>query len=587
MSICSTNHIIPFQIEKLPLILSVGRSERSDLRHANPNEIKCVGGRYARSDPRKNVYYIEEMVLPYQQIPSLSIQDINSINLCTINGKIIPEVHPQVSIYGGNKMAKKRKSKKTRTPLEECTLQMQTHIHRIGLSSVEDYKNWCRRHNFSRGLEKNSRQLQKELSFASAMIASEIMANEKKIRNLKTVIPKIYSGELNSEKVKHSTAREIEQAFQRSNSKKTLLQLLLYIEENSDILEEAVYVKGIEAIANCFEKWIRPLQTWRSKSHNRTRQFSELLRHLFVSYDIPSFMDNVWLAENETHHNWYIHIGAGQNIRTAPDIPVVLTKKMAHHFLNAPKKYNIDEAIRWGQVHALGGDKRLMDALRGTQLIEDYPHDDFWLSVIRFFIANPMLDVNHVHPIIDYIWNQKFQNQQVFVGRGVIEEMDPPQPNFSMKGRTPDTLLRQVNDWHQELGRETRGGDLQWSRSDISEFYHREGSEEKRNLKNWHIRELLSTKELVTEGKEMKHCVRSYARSCYAGQTSIWTLESEEDENGRNKVLTIEISHPQNLIRQVRGKRNRVPTLQEKYLLELWTAKENLRIAEYVQFERG
>ena len=484
-------------------------------------------------------------------------------------------------------MAKKRKTKKARTSLEECTLQMQAHIHQLGLSSVEAYRNWCSQHNFSRGLEKNSRQLRKELHFASAIVASEIMANEKKIRNLKNVIPQIYKGELNSENVKNNTAREIAHAFQRSEFKKTLLQLLLYIEDNSDLLEQSVYVKGIEAIANKSENWLRPLQAWRAKSHNRSRQFSELLRHLFASYDIPLFMDRVWLTENETHHNWYIHIGVGQNIRTAPDIPVTLTKKMAHHFLNAPKQYSADEAIRWGQAHALGGDKRLVDALRGTQLIEDYPHDDFWLSVIRFFVANPMLDVNHVHPIIDYIWNQKFQNQQVFVGRGVVEEMDPPQPNFSMKGRTPDTLLRQVDDWHQELGRETRGGDLHWSRSDIGEFTYRVGSKEKHNLKYWYIRELLSTKELVAEGKALKHCVRTYAKSCYTGNTSIWTLESEEDQFGRDKVLTIEISRAGNIIRQVRGIRNRVPTLNEKYLLELWAAKENLKIAEYVRFEQG
>ena len=97
----------------------------------------------------------------------------------------------------------------------------------------------------------------------------------------------------------------------------------------------------------------------------------------------------------------------------------------------------MDEALRWGQVHALGGNKRLLDAFRGTRLIQDFEHDDFWLNVFRFFIANPMLDVNHVNPIIDYIWNQKYQIQQVVVERGVVEEHDPPQPNFSMKGRTP------------------------------------------------------------------------------------------------------------------------------------------------------
>ena len=62
-------------------------------------------------------------------------------------------------------------------------------------------------------------------------------------------------------------------------------------------------------------------------------------------------------------------------------------------------------------------------------------------------------------------------------------------------------------------------------------------------------------------------------------------MESE-DENGRNKLLTVEISNSENLIRQVRGKRNRIPSTTEKFLLERWAAKEKLEIAEYVRFEQ-
>lgn len=480
-------------------------------------------------------------------------------------------------------MAKKRKRNRAKIPIEECTLKMQAHIHQLGLSSVEDYRRWCGQHNFSRGLDKNSRQLRNELSLVIAIKASEILANEKKTRNLKDIIPKIYHGELTDETVRNPTAKEIALAFQRSSSGKVFLQLLLYLEENCELLEDPSYIKALEAIANHSESWIRPIETWHVKRHNRDRQFFELLRHLFVAYDIPPFMDRVWFTENETHQNWYKHIGSGQNIRTAPGIPISLTKKMAHHFLQAPKKYTVEEALRWGQVHALGGDKRLMDALRGTRLIRNFRNDDFWLNVIRFFIANPMLDVSHVHPIIDYIWNQKFENQHVFVERGIAEENGPLQPNFSMKGRTPETLLRQVYEWHRQLGRATRGGKFQWARSDIEEFSLREGSEKKRNLKFWHIRELLSTDELSQESRTMRHCVSSYAKSCYSGKKSIWTVESE-DENGRRKVLTVEILRPENLIRQVRGKQNRLPTLTEKFLLERWAAKENLKIAEYVQF---
>ena len=47
--------------------------------------------------------------------------------------------------------------------IEECSLKMQEHIGQLGISSVEAYKEWCRSHNFSQGLNKNLRQRQDEL----------------------------------------------------------------------------------------------------------------------------------------------------------------------------------------------------------------------------------------------------------------------------------------------------------------------------------------------------------------------------------------------------------------------------------------
>ena len=209
-------------------------------------------------------------------------------------------------------MAKKRKARQTKTPIEECTLTMQAHIHQLGLSSVEDYKSWCSEHNFSRGLDKNSRKLRNELNVATTIKACKIMANEKKYRNLKEIIPQIYDEKLQSEKLRNGTAKEIVLAFNRSNSQDVLLKLLLYLEENSDLLEDLSYIKGIEAIANHSESWIGPIETWQVKRHNRERQFAELLRHLFAAYDVPLFMDSVWLTQNETHQNWYKHIGMGK-----------------------------------------------------------------------------------------------------------------------------------------------------------------------------------------------------------------------------------------------------------------------------------
>ena len=483
-------------------------------------------------------------------------------------------------------MAKKKKLPQTKIGLDQLTWKMREHIKLLGFSSVEQYKHWCRQHNFTCGLNKNSLQRRNEITAAKSIEISEIMAKEKKGRNLQDIIPKIYVEELDGEELRNPIAKEIALAFNRSNCRDVLQRLLSYIGENSDLLKDTFYIKGIEAIANHSESWIRPLETWHVKRHNRDRQFSELLRHLFVAYDVPSFMDRVWFADNETHQEWYKHIGIGNNIRTAPELPVSLTKKMAHHFLSAPKQYTVDEALRWGQVQALGGDRRLFDALRGTRFINNFSNDEFWLNVIRFFIENPMLDVSHVNPIIDFIWNQKFQNRRVFVERGVVEEIDPPQPNFSMKGRTPDTLLRQVNEWHMTLGKKRRQGNLLWEHSNIGELHLRERSVDKNRTINWHIRELLSTEELIDEGRALKHCVYTYADSCVSGKTSIWSLETE-DEGKRKKYLTIELLLGEKLIRQVRGRANRLPTQKEKNMLMRWVRKENLEIADYVSFDRG
>ena len=381
-------------------------------------------------------------------------------------------------------------------------MKMQEHFQQLGISSVEAYKEWCRVYNFSQGLDKNPRQRQDELYVMTRTQASKMMAKKKKDSNLREVLPKIYNQELCSEKLQNSVTRAISETFESSIAPKVLLKLLLYLEDNSDLLKETAYVQGIAALANHHESWIRSVETWKVKKHNRDRQFSELARHLLAAYEMPFFMDSVWFNGNVTHQNWFKHIGTGQNIRTAPDIPIPLTKKMAHHFLKAPRHYTIEEALRWGQVHALGGDRYLADALRQTRLTQFFSNDNFWLNVIRFFIANPMLDVSHVHPIIDYIWHQKYENRRVFIESGVAREIGPAQPNFSMRKRTPETLLRQVEAWHGELGRVSKSRELEWHGSEISEFHLLEGSEEARNMKFWSIRELLSSDELIDESQD-------------------------------------------------------------------------------------
>ncbi len=402
----------------------------------------------------------------------------------------------------------------------------------------------------------------------------------KKTRNIRSLISAIHSSKISKDELDTPVSQEIFAGFEETSDPETLLQVLMFVESKSELLEESPYVRGVIGLTQDASHWLRPLQEWVPMSHNPSRQFSSLSRHLWANYHVPVFMDNAWSQRDRVQREWFRHLGAGNNIRTADGLPFPLTKMMAHHFLGAPDTYSIEAAFRRGQVLALGGDERLVNALVDTRIISEYRDNEFWLSVFRFFIQNPMLDPVHINPIVDYIWNQRYEPRVIFIQPGVARDIGPEQPSFSMRGRTVDALLRAIDAWHGQLGRETKGGQFQWQKSDIQDFTFIEGSKESRNMKVCRITELLSSNELVAEGRQMRHCVASYSHSCHSGTRSIWKMDVET-EDGVEKLVTIEVDKANKTIRQVRGKRNRYATDQEKGVILRWAEQSGFTETPY------
>jgi hypothetical protein len=268
----------------------------------------------------------------------------------------------------------------------------------------------------------------------------------------------------------------------------------------------------------------------------------------------------------------------GENIRTA-DVPIPLTKRMAHHFMQTPNDCSVEHALRWGQVLGLGGNPRLARAIMASRLGEHFENEDFWITVVRFFIANPMLDTAQVGPIVDYLHNQRFVEREEFVARGIRERRPPPQPNLSMRGRNPNTLMRQVEEWHRRPAVKLQ--DREWSSSGIGPFDWVEGSEGSENFRRWTIQELLNAQDLATEGWAMKHCVATYVESCARRDTSIWSLQMHNREGSR-RILTVEVRLSSKTICQARGKRNAMPDAKSKNILRRWAAEQGLRLADYL-----
>jgi hypothetical protein len=493
-----------------------------------------------------------------------------------------------------------RKSKKSRTDAPDPDLV--AHVRSLGLSSVEEYRAWCARHGFSRRTDKRWRARLKEVSYAHRAIAEARLAQKKQeLRRPEQVIERIFRGELDEEQVTEPqlkvVCRACTSALESHQTRAAFHELLKHATVTSGLVSgEPViwdfgrragntFIDGLLALARRYRNWIRPVGAWRPQTHNTRRQFAALTRHLLAEWPVPAFLDSVWFLgdgqEATQKQEWFLHVARGQNIRTA-DLPVPYTKRMAHHFMQAPADLTVDAALRWGQVLGLGGSERLARAAVGTWLGTRFGHEEFWVTVLQFFVANPMLDLAHVGPILDYIEQQRFVVQDVFVAPGVVERREPAQPNFTMKGRTPASLLRQVGAWHRTLAKTTHQQPrAEWCRSGIDGFEFVEGAEQGGNMKIWTITELLNTKLLVAEGRAMKHCVATYSHSCGSGACSIWTLEVATFE-GRSKILTIQVQNETRLICQARGKCNMLPAEKHRGILRRWADRAGLTLARYV-----
>ncbi len=525
---------------------------------------------------------------------------------------------------------RQKRRKKARRVGEETrgSGKLKRHLRHLELGSVSEYQNWCRNRGLGAGLLKSPVQMKKERDLATRLRSEAALVSTRRYtRHPQHTITKLYRRELGKGRLGAEYLRKIRSLFEELEedgpARRSLYELLLQVERYADLfgMEPAVprfgpipgntFIEGLAALARHRHDWIRPLEEWRPSSHNPRRQFGSLARHLLAQYEVPAFMDMAWFRmddrDTRRQQGWFKHIGMGYNIRTA-DVPVRLTKMMAHCFLHAPDDLPVEKALRWAQVVGQGGSGSLAQAVIDTRLGACFEDEDFWETVIKFLVNHPMLDPAYVGPIVDYIQNQKYEPQEVVRPGGMVEVLDPSQPNFAVKGRSIDKLIRQVDEWHEQLAREiiltddengrvTKAGRRRLVRWESSGIGGLRLTEEKKTGERWRwtIQELLSNRELVAEGRSLNHCVASYSRNCRRGNTSVWSLQVTDAQSQRYPVMTIALDVRRRCVTQVRGKYNALPNgksrgnkqqrlgegyrkllRQSQKIMQRWTQQEGL-----------
>lgn len=364
-------------------------------------------------------------------------------------------------------------------------------------------------------------------------------------------------------------------------------ELLHYARHRAVRLFEAPIISGhhpgVEALVNLSRfssAHIRPAVQWSGSTSSWRPAVSSLARHLVCKYEVPVFLASSWYSIEDTaadkKRGWFVAHALGTSFRSL-DLPIVMTRKMEHIFLASHDHLVIEHAIRRAELLALGAPAEIVRAVLSTRLATDFSNGVFWRTVWSFLIANAgIIDRAQIGPMIDFIQAIRYDRVAVETPDGMVE-LDPPQPTFSIKGRTVQSMLRLMRDWHRSLG--VGSGDRAWTPSPLRPMLLEEPSQDASvPPRRWQMTELTNTAQLRTEGAALHHCVASYADRCCRGMSRIWSLRFRRAEKVHH-VLTIEIDPKRRAVVQARGWANRAASGKPLRLLQDWAARERLQLA--------
>jgi hypothetical protein len=253
---------------------------------------------------------------------------------------------------------------------------------------------------------------------------------------------------------------------------------------------------------------------------------------------------------------------------------------MEHYLRQAPDHYSVTQALRYGETRGLGGCEKLAREVVVGRLGQRLERPDFWRSVLRFFVAHPEMELEHVNPIVDFIHANKFAGDDELTAEG-IQSQNAPCPNFSMEGRILKSMLRMVSAWHADLGITKDAPWCSWRRSGIQGYRFLEKRPVDDGNLDWTIVELLDSAALYAEGRAMHHCVYSYANRCRRGETTIWSLRMRV-RSEEKRMVTIEVDPHKRSIIQARAKCNRWPGARSGEIIRQWAAWAGLRLGVQV-----
>jgi PcfJ-like protein len=352
------------------------------------------------------------------------------------------------------------------------------------------------------------------------------------------------------------------------------------------ILEAPVHAAhhpGVEALvqlARVAPSFRRTSEGWSSSGASWQGGVHALAQHLLCAHPVPAFLGAAWYATDDpfadAKRRWFVAHGTGASLRSL-DLPIRLTRRMEHLALKAPAHVSIELALRRAELVGLGSPPALADAVLAARPAQDLRHGAFWRSAWHFLNANAgAIPLDQVGPIVDFLHAVRHEHVDVHTTDGIVRR-PPPQPDFSLRGRTAASVLRLMDAWHRGLASDE--GDFRWHPSGLRPMVIEMPSEDpERPPTTWEIVELTTSGALRAEGHTLHHCVASYAGRCRRGESQIFSIRRHGAGSSRS-MATVEVDPRRRSVVQARAVWNRLPSGKALRLLHAWAAREGVRVA--------
>lgn len=384
----------------------------------------------------------------------------------------------------------------------------------------------------------------------------------------------------------------------------------VYVKQKRD--EKRNKKKTIEALmkqveyGNIADNMIRGLDEYKPKSYNPERQIVDLLKHMFVKYNVPSFMyqclirnkeiqasdrhawddpdyrnreierraslKNKFFFMDDLFREWFIVIAQGGSFQKK--VKDLMSKKEAVYFLTRGKNdISIVENIWWAKLMCAGFEKGIAEKLLERIFKDHFPDDpDGRLAeLMNFFLHHHKnMGRDEFSSICDFVRNKLMADRQ-----------------FRFKGRTLSSMIKLSNEWHMLQIKAKLGSNVKWPGYEHPVWF------KVTNKHLFEVVELTNNKDLLNEGRKQHHCVYSYVRACAEGRCSIFSLRIYQRKNhalsldeanynvfkgSEESRITMEVSRANDSVVQIRGSFNRGATVHEMEAIKFWSGEKGFRI---------